>query len=161
MTRQILNKIRRKLLKNEVGVKTPENERPNDTTPSSLTSNNDTMIKNAIEKDKLIKLAKDTGNERLLNGVHILSNLKSWDNFKKYGYTKRDVLGLLHFVDKNSSTEPVGKDAVLALSKIKTASSDPTSFFTEMIIEIGRKPTVKEAKKTSKMVKNTIKVLNQ
>ena len=153
MTRQILNKIRRKLLKNDMSVKTPENERPNDTTPSSLTSNNDTMIKNAIEKDKLIKLAKDTGNERLLNGVHILSNLKSWDNFKKYGYTKRDVLGLLHFVDKNSSAEPVGKDAVLALSKIKTANSDPTSFFTEMIIEIGRKPTVKEAKRLVKWSK--------
>ena len=152
-TRQILNKIRRKLLKDDVTQKTPESERPNDVTPSSKSVTNDSLIKDANVKAKLVKLARESGSERLLNGILILSNIKNWNNFKKYGYTKRDVLGLLHFVDKNMSNDPVGSDAVVALSKIKTASSDPTSFFTEMIIEIGRKPTVKEAKKLVKWSK--------
>jgi intein/homing endonuclease len=148
MTKQILNKIRRKLLKDEVQQKIPENERPMDNT-----STNSTFIKDANIRAKLIKLAKDSGNERLLNGIMILSNIKDWNNFKKYGYTKNDVIGLLHFVDKNISANPIGSDAVMALSRIKAASDDPTAFFTEMIIETGRKPTVKEAKKLIKWAK--------
>lgn len=163
-TKNILNKIRRKLLKDESKQKTPPSEKPIGTE-----STNDNLIKTAeksqvnvinadislpgLIKNEILKLAKTTHNEKLINGLMILSNVKNWNNFKKYGYTKKDVLGLLHFIDKNASEEPVGTDAVLALSKIKTANSTPQSFFTEMIIEIGRQPSVGEARKLIKWAK--------
>jgi hypothetical protein len=148
MTKNILNKIRRKLLKDELKQKTPPSEKPIDTE-----STNSSMIKDAAEKDMLIKIAKETGNERLVNGIMILSNIKDWKNFKKYGYTKEDVLGLLYFIDKNATSTSVKPDAVMALSRMKSAKSDPQSFFTELIIEIGRKPGIKEAKKLIKWAK--------
>jgi hypothetical protein len=158
-TKNILNKIRRKLLKDEAKQKTPPNEKPIGTE-----STNDNLIKQSsvinadlalpgLIRNEILKLAKSTGNEKLINGLMILSNLKNWDNFKKYGYTKKDVLGLLYFIDKNASEEPVGNDAVLALSKIKTANCTPQSFFTEIIIETGRQPSVKEARKLLKWAK--------
>jgi hypothetical protein len=146
-TKNILNKIRRKLLKDEAGLKTPPDEKPIETE-----STNDNLIKKASKVD-LIKLAKMSGNERLLNGFLILSNAKNWNSLKKYGYGREDVIGMLHFIDKNMSSEPIGTDAVLALSKIKTASTNPQSFFTDMIIEIGRQPSVKEGCKLIKWAK--------
>lgn len=149
-TKNILNKIRRKLLKDEAEFKTPPDEKPIGTE-----STNDNLVKTSSNKFKneLIKIAKKTGNKRLINGFMILSNIEDWESIKRYGYDRKDVLGMLHFIDKNMSSNPVGSDAVLALSKIKTASSSPQSFFTEMIIEIGRQPSVKEAKKLIKWAK--------
>jgi hypothetical protein len=146
-TKNILNKIRRKLLKDEAGVKTPLDEKPIDTE-----STNDSLIKKSSVSN-LIKLAKMSGSERLVNGFMILSNVKNWNSLKKYGYGREDVIGMLHFIDKNMSSEPIGSDAVLALSRIKTASTNPQSFFTDMIIEIGRQPSVKEGLKLIKWTK--------
>jgi hypothetical protein len=147
-TKNILNKIRKKLLKDDAELKTAPGDKP--IVSESL---NDNFIKTSNSKKHLIKLARTTGNKRLINGFMILSNLENWESLKRYGYDRRDVLGMLHFIDKNMSSNPVGSDAVLALSKIKTANSSPQSFFTEMIIEIGRQPSVKEAKKLIKWAK--------
>ncbi len=152
MTKNILNKIRRNILKDEIVQKTNPSDRPLESE-----STNSGLIKDASEKDRVIKLAKATGNERLVNGLQILSNINNWKNFKKYGYSKEDVLGLLYYIDKNASDSPVKPDSVKAMSKMisigKTASVDPQSFFTELIIETGRKPTTKEAKKLLKWAK--------
>jgi hypothetical protein len=147
-TKNILNKIRKKLLKDDAELKTAPGDKP--IVSESL---NDNFIKTSDSKNHLIKLARTTGNKRLINGFMILSNIENWESLKRYGYDRRDVLGMLHFIDKNMSSNPVGSDAVLALSKIKTANSSPQSFFTEMIIEIGRQPSVKEAKKLIKWAK--------
>lgn len=157
-TKNILNKIRSKLLKDEAKLKTPPSEKPigtestNDSLIKQSSISADTVLSGLV-KNEILKLAKTTQNEKLINGLMILSNVKSWNSFKKYGYSGKDVLGLLHFIDKNASDNPVGTDAVLALSKIKTANCTPQSFFTEMIIEIGRQPSVKEARKLIKWAK--------
>ena len=152
MTKNILNKIRRNILKDEIVQKTNPSDRPLESE-----STNSGLIKDSNDKDRIIKLAKATGNERLVNGLQILSNINNWKNFKKYGYSKEDVLGLLYYIDKNASDSPVKPDSVKAMSKMisigKTASVDPQSFFTELIIETGRKPTTKEAKKLLKWAK--------
>jgi hypothetical protein len=77
----------------------------------------------------------------------ILANVKNWKEFKKYGYNRNDVLGILHFVDRSMSQNPVGTDAVKALRNIKLGSNGMVPFFTEIIVETGRKPTKSESAK--------------
>lgn len=112
---------------------------------------NSSLVKDA-SMTKVLKMARETGNDRLLNGLIILSNIKDWKRFKKYGYSREDVLGLLHYVDKNISDKPVGADMIKALTVVKEASN-ATQFFTEMIVEAGRTPSINEAKKLSKWSK--------
>jgi hypothetical protein len=146
LKKQVLNSIRKELMQEEAN----KNNRP-----IELESYNDNLVKSAsdmIAKEatlrKIISSAKRyQSNERIINGIHILNNLKNWGNIKKYGYSREDILGLLYHVDRTMSNSPVGADAVKALSKIRLASNNLTGFFTELIIEIGRKPTTVEAKK--------------
>jgi hypothetical protein len=144
--KQLLNQIRRELLKEQA---TSEgDQRPTDLENAS----NSSLIKQASLKG-VIQASVKMSNDRLTNGLLILSNLKNWNQFKKYGYTRNDVLGLLYFVDKHASTAPVKPDAVKALSKIKLGSSGLVPFFTEIIVETGRSPMKVEAKKIARWAK--------
>jgi len=147
LKKQVLNQIRKELLQEEAkGQERPvglENEVNN-----SLIR--EASRKTSYEKNvkRLMSAAeKYPNNERIVNGIHILSNLKDWGKIRKYGYSRDDVLGLLFHVDKTMSNQPVGLDTVKALSKIRLASGNLKGFFTELIIETGRKPTAQEAKK--------------
>lgn len=144
---QILNEIRREILK-EQATETATEQRPTDLENST----NNNLVKDASFK-KIFASAKKSKNDRLYNGLVILSNLKNWNQFKRYGYNRDDVLGILHFVDKNISTIPVGADAVKTLSKIKLGSDGFIPFFTKMIVEIGRKPSSVESKKIASWAK--------
>jgi len=73
--------------------------------------------------------------------------LSDWSSLKRYGFGAKDALGLLHFADKTISRDPVGADAVKALSMMRESSENPQRFFTELILEIGRKPTASEGRK--------------
>jgi hypothetical protein len=145
--RQLLNQIRRELLKDQAQ-ETGEGGRPTELENAS----NSSLLKQASFK-KVVTASKKTGNARLHNGLMILANLKSWKQFKRYGYDRSDVLGLLHFVDKHASMEPVGVDAVKALSKVKLSSDGLVPFFTEIIVETGRRPRKLEAKKMASWAK--------
>lgn len=136
---QLLNKMRRDLLKELA--ETEENDRPVRNENSLM---NDNLVKNAGLKSVLAS-ARETGNDRLYNGILILSNLNSPERFSKYGYRRDDMLAILHFVDREISSEPVGADAVKALSRVKLGSEGLVPFFTEMIVETGRKPGRSEA----------------
>ena len=131
--KQILNQIRRELLKDQA--KEPGQERPTEMENVS----NSSLVKQAGFQ-KVLLASKKSGNDRLHNGLMILSNLNNWKQFKKYGYKRDDVLGLLYFVDKNASSQPVGMDAVKALSKVRLGSEGLVPFFTEIIVETGRRP---------------------
>jgi hypothetical protein len=139
--KQLLNQIRRELLK-EQSADQGGSGRPLEMENAT----NSSLVKQAGLK-KLITASKSTGNDRLHNGLMILSSIKDWKQFKKYGYNRSDVLGLLHFMDKNASKEPVGVDAVKALSRVKLGSEGLVPFFTELIVETGRKPLKVEAQK--------------
>lgn len=152
LKRQILNEIRDELYKkNPGGIAGPE-ERPlgleNDT--------NDSLVKEA-SYGKIVKAAKETGNDRLVNGLLIMSNLKDWNRLKRYGYTKNDVVGMLHFIDKTASTKPLSRDIIKSLSVTKEGS-DLKSFFTEIIVETGRKLSSTEALKLASWKKILDKV---
>jgi hypothetical protein len=144
--KQILNQIRRELLK-EQATETGE-QRPAELENAS----NSSLVKQASFQ-KVILASKKSGNDRLHNGLMILSSLKNWKQFKRYGYNRSDVLGLLHFVDKNASKDPMGVDAVKALSKIRLGSEGLVPFFTEIIVETGRKPRKLEARKIASWAK--------
>lgn len=144
--KQILNELRRDLLKQQA--KTLQEDRP----AELETMENKSLVKEARFK-KLLASSKIVGGERLQNALLILSNLKDWKNFKKYGYSRNDVLGVLHYVDANISSTPVGRDAVKVLAKSKTASSNLVPLFTEIIIETGRKPERYESKKIAAWAK--------
>jgi len=137
--KQMLNKLRKELLEEQA--KTELKDRPvdmeNDVNDNLIESGSFRM---ALDASKRI-------NDRLYNGLLIMSNLKDWDRMKKYGYNREDVLGLLHYVDQSMSKNPVGKDTVKALSKVRYASNNLKSFFTEIILETGRRPQRYEAKK--------------
>lgn len=144
--KQILNQIRRELLKDQA--KEPGQERPTEMENAS----NSSLVKQAGFQ-KVLLASKKSGNDRLHNGLMILSNLNNWKQFKKYGYKRDDVLGLLYFVDKNASSQPVGMDAVKALSKVRLGSEGLVPFFTEIIVETGRRPRKVEAKKIAAWAK--------
>jgi len=145
--KQLLNQIRRELLK-EQATEQGESARPTELENAS----NSSLVKQA-GLSRVIQASKKTGNDRLYNGLMILSNLKNWGQFKKYGYNREDVLGLLHYVDKHASKDPVGVDAVKALSKIKLGSGGLVPLFTEIIVETGRRPKKAEASKIASWVK--------
>jgi hypothetical protein len=89
--------------------------------------------------------------DRLANGLYIMSMLKDWGRMRRYGYSRNDVLGILWYTDSKTSSAPVGADAVKALSKVRLAADgDARRFFTEMIVEIGRKPCASESRKLLK-----------
>lgn len=144
---QILNEIRREILKEQASENTSE-QRPTDLE----TSTNNNLVKDASFR-KIFASAKKIKNDRLYNGLMILSNLKNWNQFKRYGYNHDDVLGILHFVDRNISTSPVGIDAIKTLSRVKLGSDGLVPFFTKMIVEIGRKPGKIESKKIASWAK--------
>ena len=146
--KQLLNQIRREIMK-EQAKQEGETERP----AELETETNDNLVSKSASYSKVIASAKSIKNDRLYNGLMILSNLKNWKQFKKYGYTRDDVLGILHFIDKNSSKDPVGADAVKTLSRVKLGSSGMVPFFTSMIVETGRKPSRNESKKLASWAK--------
>lgn len=130
--RQILNDLRRELLKGEA-------KKKQEGRPVGLENDiNESLIKDA------------SSNDRLKNGIMILSNLKDWSNFKRYGYNRDDVLGIMYYIDKKAASEPFEEATVKALSRVKLASGDLKSFFTEIIFETGHKPNKTAAKKLVK-----------
>jgi hypothetical protein len=147
--RQLLNQIRREIMKEQAKQEGTDNSRPTD----NETSTNDSLVSKSASFNKILASARDVKSDRLYNGLMILSNLKNWKQFKKYGYTRDDVLGILHFIDKNASSTPVGSDAVKTLSRVKLGSSGMVPFFTSMIVEIGRKPSRIESKKLASWAK--------
>jgi hypothetical protein len=147
--RQLLNQIRREIMKDQAKQDGGDSGRPSD----EETSTNDNLVNKSASFKKILASARDTKNDRLYNGIMILSNTKNWKQFKKYGYTRDDVLGILHFIDKNASNIPVGTDAVKTLSRVKLGSTGMVPFFTKMIVEIGRKPSQRECKKLASWAK--------
>jgi hypothetical protein len=142
----VLNDLRRELLKGSASVATPPEERPTEAENASQTS----LVKDA-SFSRMVKMASKEVGDRLANGLLILSNLNDWGRMRRYGYNRDDVLGILWYMDRKSSSSPVGPDAVKALSKVRLASDgDARRFFTEMIVEIGRKPSVVESRKLLK-----------
>lgn len=141
LKRQVLNEIRDELYKKQPGSITSPEDRP----VGLENATNDSLVKEA-SYGRVVKAAKETGNDRLVNGLLILSNLKDWKRLKRYGYTRNDVVGMLHFIDKTASSKPLSKDLVQSISVTKDGS-DLKSFFTEIIIESGRRLSTTEAKK--------------
>lgn len=149
MTKHILNKIRRKLLKDEVKERTKQEDRPTELASESRES----IVREANDVKRVLEAARQHGNPKLVNGLMILSNLNNWKTFKKYGYSRDDVLALLSFSDRAISESPVSVDMVKAMSHIKTASVSPQRLFTEIIIETGQKPDAAQGKKLLKWAK--------
>lgn len=137
---QVLNKIRKEILEQQA-LET-QKQRPTEMENAS----NNSLVKNA-SFTKLLTASKKISNHRLFNGLLILSNIKDWKEFRKYGYDRNDVLGMLYYIDKTMNKKAVGSDAVKAMSKVKLASGNLKGFFTELILEIGRKPEKFEADK--------------
>jgi len=147
--RQLLNQIRREIMKEQAKEEGGDSGRPTD----EETSTNDNLVSKSASFGKILASAKNIKNDRLYNGLMILANTRNWKQFKKYGYTRNDVLGILHFIDKSASDIPVGIDAVKTLSRVKLGSTDMVPFFTKMIVEIGRKPNQNESKKLASWAK--------
>lgn len=147
--RQLLNKMRKDLMIEQAKQEGEDSQRPTD----DETSTNDNLVSKSAGFSKILASAKSLKNDRLYNGLMILSTIKDWKQFKKYGYTRDDVLGILHFIDKNATDSPVGQDAVKTLSRVKLGSTGMVPFFTSMIVEIGRKPSRTESKKLASWVK--------
>jgi hypothetical protein len=147
--RQLLNQIRREVMKEQAKEEGEDSQRPT----NDETSTNDNLVSKSAGFYKVLASAKSLKNDRLYNGLMILSTLKKWKQFKKYGYTRDDVLGILHFIDKHTTDNPVGDDAVKTLSRVKIGSTDMVPFFTSMIVEIGRKPNRIESKKLASWAK--------
>jgi len=142
----VLNDIRKELLKGGLGVATPPEERPTEAENASQTS----LVKDA-SLGRIVKRASKEVGDRLANGLLIMSNLRDWGRMRRYGYSRDDVLGILWYLDRSASGQPVGQDAVKALSRVKLASDgNARRFFTEMIVEIGRKPSVSESRRILK-----------
>lgn len=134
--KQLLNQMRREIMKEQAKQQGEDSQRPSELE----TSTNDNLVSRSASFNKVLASAKEIKNDRLYNGLMILSSVKSWKQFKKYGYNRDDVLGILHFIDKSASDTPVGTDAVKILSRVKLGSSGMIPFFTDIIVEIGRKP---------------------
>lgn len=149
--RQLLNQMRREIMKEEA--KEQSEQRPTELEDAS----NDNLVQKMAGYKKVLASAKKLKNDRLYNGLMILSNLKDWKKLKRYGYNRDDAIGLLHFIDRNVSDKPVGMDAIKALSKVKLGSDGLLPFFTKIIVEIGRKPSAYEGKKLASWGK----ILNQ
>lgn len=148
--RQILNQIRREIMKDQA----KQDGSVDDSRPTeNETSTNDNLVSKSASFREVLASAKKANNDRLYNGLMILANLKNWKQFKKYGYSRNDVLGLLHFIDLNVSENPVGRDAVKTLSNIRLGSDGMVPFFTNIIVEIGRKPSKYESKRLASWAK--------
>lgn len=138
LEKNILNKIRRKILEEQAKELGEDSERP----VELETKSNDNIVKKA-SLEKILSFALP--NKRLYNGLIILSNLNDWNEFKDYGYSRDDLIGILYFVDSLLSSNPLNKDIVLAISAIK--EKDKILFLSKLIVEIGRMPSVEESKK--------------
>lgn len=137
ISQAVVSKIEKALMK-EMGL-SEEKDRP----PQSDTATNRSLIKDASFK-KLYKEAREVKDDRLRNGLLLMGNLQSWGELAKYGYSKDDVLGILHWADMKMSSEPVGKDAVGVLRHMK-AGTGLKDMYLEMILETGRRPSRVEA----------------
>lgn len=139
LKRNVLNEIRRELLKEQVKeLGKEEEERPIEID----TYTNDNLVKKA-NLNKILSFARPYN--KLYNGIVLLSKLKNISEFVKEGYNRGDLLGILYFIDNIISDDPVKEDIVKALSIVK--ENDNKSLIMKIIVEIGRKPSVEECKK--------------
>lgn len=136
----LINKVKEELLDDQQKMKDR---------PSALETTNDNMVHSSasLKFSNEIK-HKFSSNKKLLDGILILSNVKNWSEFKKYGYTRNDVLGLLHLFDIKKGTNPLPREAVKSLSNVRLGS-DWNAFFTEYLVELGRKASSEETKKVA------------
>jgi len=156
LKRTVLNEIRHDLMEGGAQSATRPDQRPAE---SDLASNDD-LVKEASFPRMLREASGEIG-ERLANAMLIMSNLRDWGRMARYGYSRDDVLGILWYVDGKLSREPVGPDAVRALSKVRLASDgDARRFFTEIIVETGRRPSKSESRKLLKWAGILNKVRN-
>lgn len=137
----LLNKVKEELLDDQQKMK----DRP--VTPENYLNDNMVHSSKSLKFSNEIK-SKFANNKKLLDGILILSNVQNWSEFKKYGYTRNDVLGLLHLFDTRKSSTPLSREAVKSLSRVKLGS-DWSSFFTEYLVELGRKASTTEYKKVA------------
>lgn len=143
LKRHVLQEIRDELIQKSYNIE-PRNT---EVSPGMENAMNESLVKQAAFK-KVMASAKDLGNERLTNGLMILTNLKNWKSLKKYGYNREDVIGMMHYIDKTASQEPLDSEIVKALASTKE-SSNLKEFFTEIIVETGKELSPKQAKKLS------------
>jgi len=141
LKKHVLQEIRDELIQKNYNVE-PRNL---DVNPGLENDMNESLVKEATFK-RVMASAKKLGNDRLTNGLFILTNLRDWKSLKRYGYSREDVIGMMHYIDKVASKEPLDTDVVKALVSIKE-SSDLTDFFTEIIVETGKELTASQAKK--------------
>ena len=142
----VLNDIRKDLMGGGAQIATPAEQRPVGMENASQAS----LVKDASYGGIVKQASKEVG-ERLANGLLIMSNLKDWGRMRRYGYNRDDVLGILWYLDRKTTKDPVRPDAVKALSRVKLASDgDAKKFFTEVIVEIARKPSRSESVKMLK-----------
>ncbi len=109
---------------------------------------NDNMVHSSASLKFSNEVKHKFSNKKLLDGILILSNVKNWSEFKKYGYSRNDVLGLLHLFDMKRGTNPLPREAVKSLSNVRLGS-DWNAFFTEYLVELGRKASSEETKKVA------------
>jgi hypothetical protein len=141
LKRHVLQEIRDELIQKSYNIE-PRNT---ETSPAMENAMNESLVKQAAFK-KVIASAKKLGNDRLTNGLLILTNLKNWKSLKRYGYNREDVIGLMHYIDKEASQDPLDSDLVKALASTKE-SSNLKEFFTDIIVETGKELTPKQARK--------------
>jgi len=137
----LLNKVKEELIDEQQEVKDRPVETENNVNESLIHTSRSLKLASGIDK-------KYPNNEKLQKGILILANVKDWSDFKKYGYTREDMLGLLHVLDLEEGTSPLPREAVKSLSRVRLGSNWE-EFFTEYLVESGRKASSAEYRKVA------------
>lgn len=92
-------------------------------------------------------------NRRLAGAIMLSTRLGSMKELKKFGFSHRDAVGLLHFMDLRVSSDPLPREAVEFLSTAKSKGMSKKAFFEDYIISTGSIPSVDVARKVWKWAK--------
>ena len=144
----VLNQVKLELMQEQQNV-----ERPIELDNSS----NDNLVSRTASK--IASIAKKCASQKfyekhpkILNGLVILASTQRWSDLKKYGFSRTEALGLMHFIDKNISQNPLSENSVRALAHVKLGS-DSHKFFMDYIIESGKKGNSLEYRKVANWAK--------
>jgi hypothetical protein len=87
-----------------------------------------------------------TVHDRRLAGALLLSAAAPMQRLASFGYTHKDVLGMLVYLDRRASGTPLSSATVHYIGMARKAS-DTKDFLRDLIIVTGREPSIYEARK--------------
>jgi hypothetical protein len=86
-------------------------------------------------------------NKRLAGALLLSTKVASPVELKRFGFSRKDIIGLMGYMDRRASSNPLCEESLKFLAKKGSDVSSKKTFFEDYIIATGLKPSSENSKK--------------